>query len=146
MNAKQPAPTRRICPLCRNAYTEPPALSRTDSKTPICPDCGSRQALQALGVPEMEIQQILRVMHQHKSLSAENWSVRRSPKKRLDILSKLCYNKLEKKSCSGNTVTQKESPSEMRPLRAFALSKRIRQFGCCVGLTSCSAICRAYIK
>ena len=110
MNAKQPAPTRRICPLCRNAYTEPPALSRTDSKTPICPDCGSRQALQALGVPETEIQQILQAMHQHKSLSAENWSVRRSPKKGLDILSKLCYNKLEKKSCSGNTVTQKESP------------------------------------
>ena len=114
MDAKQPAPTRRICPLCRNAYTEPPALSRTDSKTPICPDCGSRQALQALGVPETEIQQILRAMHQHKSLSAGfgRRGVRhgKNLKKGLDILSNLCYNKLEKKSCSGNTVTQKESP------------------------------------
>ena len=100
--------------MCRNAYTEPPALSRTDSKTPICPDCGSRQALQALGVPETEIQQILRAIHQHKSLSAGfgRRGVRhgKNLKKGLDILSNLCYNKLEKKSCSGNTVTQKESP------------------------------------
>ena len=59
MDAKQPAPTRRICPLCRNAYTDPPALSRTDSKTPICPDCGSRQALQALGVATIGVAAVM---------------------------------------------------------------------------------------
>jgi len=29
----------RICPLCGKTYYEPPALSRTDNKTAICPDC-----------------------------------------------------------------------------------------------------------
>ena len=29
-----------ICPLCGRHYTEHPALSRTDNKTYICPECG----------------------------------------------------------------------------------------------------------
>ena len=39
----------RICPLCGKTYGEPPALSRTDNSTPICPDCGTRQALDSIG-------------------------------------------------------------------------------------------------
>ena len=33
----------RSCPKCGRTYTEYPALSRTDNKTLICPDCGIRE-------------------------------------------------------------------------------------------------------
>ena len=32
----------RTCPICGREYTEHPALSRTDGKTLICPDCYPR--------------------------------------------------------------------------------------------------------
>lgn len=35
----------RICPLCGRAYDEPPALSRVDNQTDICPRCGMMEAL-----------------------------------------------------------------------------------------------------
>lgn len=35
----------RICPVCKKAYEGYPALSRTDNKTEICPDCGTLEAL-----------------------------------------------------------------------------------------------------
>lgn len=38
----------RICPVCGRAYTEPPALSRRDNTTDICPDCGVMEALAAM--------------------------------------------------------------------------------------------------
>lgn len=38
----------RICPICGQAYTEPPALSRKDNATDICPDCGMMEALAAI--------------------------------------------------------------------------------------------------
>ena len=38
----------RICPVCGRAYTEPPALSRRDNTTDICPDCGMMEALAAM--------------------------------------------------------------------------------------------------
>lgn len=38
----------RICPLCGQPYTEPPALSRRDNATDICPDCGMMEALAAI--------------------------------------------------------------------------------------------------
>ena len=38
----------RICPWCGKGYTEPPALSRTDNKTDICPECGMMEALAAI--------------------------------------------------------------------------------------------------
>ena len=37
-----------VCPLCGRTYHGAPALSREDNKTLICPDCGTRQALQFL--------------------------------------------------------------------------------------------------
>ena len=54
----------RVCPLCGMTYGEPPALSRTDNKTPICPDCGTRQALESIGVSAEEQEKILAIIHQ----------------------------------------------------------------------------------
>ena len=38
-----------ICPLCGRAYDEPPALSRADNQTDICPRCGMMEAGNATG-------------------------------------------------------------------------------------------------
>ncbi len=38
----------RTCPICGQRYTEPPALSRRDNKTDICPTCGMMEALAAI--------------------------------------------------------------------------------------------------
>lgn len=54
----------RVCPLCGQTYTEPPALSRTDNETLICPDCGTRQALDSIGVSAEEQEKILSIIHQ----------------------------------------------------------------------------------
>ena len=53
----------RICPLCGKPYTGHPALSRTDNETPICPDCGTRQALASIGVNPEEQEQIIVTIH-----------------------------------------------------------------------------------
>ena len=37
----------KICPRCGQVYHEPPALSRIDNQTLICPDCGTREALES---------------------------------------------------------------------------------------------------
>lgn len=37
----------RICPKCGKQYSGYPALSRTDNKTKICADCGTREAVDA---------------------------------------------------------------------------------------------------
>ena len=36
-----------ICPICNNEYDKPPAISRKDNVTEICPNCGITEALQA---------------------------------------------------------------------------------------------------
>lgn len=56
----------RVCPLCGHTYTEPPALSRTDNETLICPDCGTRQALESIGVSAEEQEKILAIIHQNR--------------------------------------------------------------------------------
>ena len=38
-----------VCPICQNAYSAHPAISRRDSETLICPDCGMREAMGAVG-------------------------------------------------------------------------------------------------
>ena len=57
----------RICPLCGQTYTDAPALSRTDNETLICPDCGTRQALESIGVSAEEQEKILSIIHQRRS-------------------------------------------------------------------------------
>ena len=54
-----------VCPLCGKPYTGVPALSRTDNETPICPDCGTRQALERIGVKPEEREEILAIIHAH---------------------------------------------------------------------------------
>ena len=53
----------RVCPLCGKSYSEHPAVSRTDNETPICPDCGTRQALQSIGVSTEEQEKIIEIIH-----------------------------------------------------------------------------------
>ena len=52
-----------VCPRCGRSYCEPPALSREDNKTLICPDCGTREALDTLGVASDEQEQIIATIH-----------------------------------------------------------------------------------
>lgn len=54
----------RVCPLCGRSYGEAPALSRTDNETLICPDCGTRQALESIGIDAEEREKILSIIHQ----------------------------------------------------------------------------------
>ena len=54
----------RVCPLCGKTYGEAPALSRTDNETLICPDCGTRQALDSIGIDAEERERILSIIHQ----------------------------------------------------------------------------------
>ena len=53
----------RICPICGQEYTDRPAISRTDGETPICPDCGTRQALESLGIDTDEQEKIITAIH-----------------------------------------------------------------------------------
>ena len=48
-----------VCPLCGKTYAEPPALSREDNETLICPDCGTRQALDSIGIGKELVQYLL---------------------------------------------------------------------------------------
>jgi uncharacterized Zn-finger protein len=55
---------KAVCPLCGKSYCGVAALSRDDNKTQICPDCGTRQALQVMGVDTGEQEQILKTIHE----------------------------------------------------------------------------------
>ena len=53
----------RTCPICGKEYSEHPALSRVDGVTLICPDCGTREALESIGVSKDEQERILEIIH-----------------------------------------------------------------------------------
>ena len=55
--------TARTCPVCGLEYSQPPAISRADNSTPICPDCGTREALASIGVGESEQDEIIDIIH-----------------------------------------------------------------------------------
>lgn len=40
----------RLCPSCGSFYKEPPAVSRKNKGVLICPDCGTKEALEAAGM------------------------------------------------------------------------------------------------
>ena len=54
-----------ICPKCGQPYKGRPALSREDNKTLICPDCGTREALESIGVGTAEQEEILAIIHRN---------------------------------------------------------------------------------
>ena len=58
--------TIRICGKCGCEYHEPPATSRYDSELKLCPDCGTREALESIGVSETEQNEILKTIHRYK--------------------------------------------------------------------------------
>ena len=60
---KEQIPITRRCPKCGQEYTGHPALSREDSETLICPDCGTREALMTLGIDPEEQEQIIQAIH-----------------------------------------------------------------------------------
>lgn len=49
----------RKCPVCKKNYCEPPAISRIDNHTKICPICGTKEALENLGMSDDAEQIIL---------------------------------------------------------------------------------------
>ena len=53
----------RTCPLCGAQYSCFPALSRKFPNTHICPDCGTREALENIGVSATEQEKILGIIH-----------------------------------------------------------------------------------
>lgn len=54
----------RTCPICGKEYSEYPALSRKDNAM-ICPDCGTREALESIGVGKLEQEEILEIIHRN---------------------------------------------------------------------------------
>ncbi len=54
----------KVCPICGKTYTGHPALSRNDNATPICPDCGTLEALEAAGIPKEKQQKVLEIIRE----------------------------------------------------------------------------------
>ena len=53
----------RTCLRCGGFYSGHGAVSRADNLTVICPDCGTREALESIGVDEKEQEKILRTIY-----------------------------------------------------------------------------------
>lgn len=53
----------KVCPICNKEYKARPAISRIDNLTPICPSCGTRQALDSLGISKEEQDKIFNSIH-----------------------------------------------------------------------------------
>ncbi len=51
-----------VCPRCGQSYAGHPATSR-DGGGPICPDCGTREALESIGVDAAEQDKIIDTIH-----------------------------------------------------------------------------------
>ena len=54
-----------VCPRCGQVYHGYPALSREDGITLLCPDCGIRQSMIAIGIADDEIEEIIRIVHRY---------------------------------------------------------------------------------
>ena len=53
----------KICPRCHKAYHAVPTRSRKDGRIQICPDFGTREALDSIGVELTEQEKILDAIH-----------------------------------------------------------------------------------
>ena len=67
------AKDKRVCPLCGETSSAAPALSRTDHRTLICPRCGTRESLIAVGVSSEEQEKILAAIYGNAWVKAEGW-------------------------------------------------------------------------
>jgi predicted nucleic acid-binding Zn-ribbon protein len=47
------------CPKCGKTYTDHPAMSRVDNKTEICPECGTREALDVINMKKVDQDKII---------------------------------------------------------------------------------------
>ena len=52
------------CPICGKEYDDRPAISRKDNKTEICPDCGTLEALEAIGATQETKDEVLMTIHE----------------------------------------------------------------------------------
>ena len=50
------------CPICGRQYSAPPAISRTDNKTEICPVCGTMESISFL--PQEQRDEIIRAVEE----------------------------------------------------------------------------------
>ena len=55
------------CPRCGRTYTTRPCVSRADGITHLCSDCGTREALESIGVGAEEQERILDTIHRHQA-------------------------------------------------------------------------------
>ena len=55
----------RICPKCGSSYTGVSATSRDAKYDCICPDCGVKEALENIGVPQGEQEKIIETIHNY---------------------------------------------------------------------------------
>lgn len=53
------AKEKKICPKCHTEYTDVPATSRFDEGLEICKYCGTREALQIVGMNSDEIEKVI---------------------------------------------------------------------------------------
>ena len=56
-----------MCPVCKETYARPPAVSREDNKTLICPSCGVREALLQIRMPKERIEDIVRQLKEFEN-------------------------------------------------------------------------------
>ena len=54
---------KTVCPKCGQEYSGHPSLSRVDNQTLVCPDCGTREARESMGLPNEEIEKIIVTIH-----------------------------------------------------------------------------------
>lgn len=53
----------QVCPKCGKLFSKRGAVSRVDNVTIVCSDCGTREALESIGVDETEQEKILKSIH-----------------------------------------------------------------------------------
>ena len=56
--------SEKVCPKCGKTYRGHPAISRVDNATAICPLCGTREALDSLGISDEEKEKIIATIPQ----------------------------------------------------------------------------------
>ena len=59
--------TKKICPKCGKEYKGYPAISREDNATPICPQCGTRESLESLGISKEEQDKIINAIQSYEN-------------------------------------------------------------------------------